>query len=298
MKKRIWIVSIFVLSALMLGNIVLSVSAHPGRTDSNGGHYNRSTGEYHYHHGYSAHDHYDMDGDGDIDCPYDFRDRTTSNNSGSKPSYGSNFTTTPATTLPIEPITHTEEVKKVPTWVYCVFGAMLFAILSMASSIKQKNNDLESAANAHRLELRTMKEKYEENLIARRATDVELAQSKEEIRKAKENRSALYTEIGINKKELEKLKNARRMIESAPSNVMFSDSNKPIYWKPSIDKPFGDYTVYINRTSHIYHIDRYCASYYADKAHIFDVINHSRPCKKCAQGAFDFTKAPDWYIPL
>ena len=23
--------------------------AHPGRTDSNGGHYNRKTGEYHYH---------------------------------------------------------------------------------------------------------------------------------------------------------------------------------------------------------------------------------------------------------
>ena len=28
--------------------------AHPGRTDSNGGHYDRSTGEYHYHNdGYS-----------------------------------------------------------------------------------------------------------------------------------------------------------------------------------------------------------------------------------------------------
>lgn len=29
----------------------LSVNAHPGRTDSNGGHYDRSTGEYHYHDG-------------------------------------------------------------------------------------------------------------------------------------------------------------------------------------------------------------------------------------------------------
>lgn len=29
---------------------VFSISfAHPGRTDSNGGHYDRSTGEYHYH---------------------------------------------------------------------------------------------------------------------------------------------------------------------------------------------------------------------------------------------------------
>ena len=44
--------------------------AHGGRTDSNGGHYNRSTGEYHYHHGYPAHDH-----PGGV-CPYDYDDQT------------------------------------------------------------------------------------------------------------------------------------------------------------------------------------------------------------------------------
>lgn len=31
--------------------------AHSGRTDSQGGHYNRRTGEYHFHHGYPAHQH-------------------------------------------------------------------------------------------------------------------------------------------------------------------------------------------------------------------------------------------------
>ncbi len=50
--------------------------AHSGKTDANGGHYDRSTGEYHYHHGYPAHQHYDMDGDGVADCPYDFDDKT------------------------------------------------------------------------------------------------------------------------------------------------------------------------------------------------------------------------------
>lgn len=35
----------------------LTVFAHSGGTDSAGGHYNRSTGEYHYHHGYPAHQH-------------------------------------------------------------------------------------------------------------------------------------------------------------------------------------------------------------------------------------------------
>lgn len=47
--------------------------AHSGGTDSSGGHYDSSNGEYHYHHGYSAHDHYDMDGDGDDDCPKTFK---------------------------------------------------------------------------------------------------------------------------------------------------------------------------------------------------------------------------------
>ena len=72
--------------ALCLSMLTLAVAAHPGKTDSNGGHYNHSSGEYHYHHGYPAHDHYDMDGDGDIDCPYEFDDKT---NHDYKPS-GSN----------------------------------------------------------------------------------------------------------------------------------------------------------------------------------------------------------------
>ncbi len=46
--------------------------AHPGRTDSNGGHYDRSTGEYHFHHGYSAHLHPNGE------CPYDLNNNTYS----------------------------------------------------------------------------------------------------------------------------------------------------------------------------------------------------------------------------
>lgn len=50
--------------------ILLPVYAHPGRTDSNGGHVDKSTGEYHYHHSYPAHQHTDINGDGIPDCPY------------------------------------------------------------------------------------------------------------------------------------------------------------------------------------------------------------------------------------
>ena len=66
---------LFVALALCLSLSVVA-SAHPGRTDSDGGHTDHSTGEYHYHHGYPAHQHRDLDGDGDLDCPYSFDDKT------------------------------------------------------------------------------------------------------------------------------------------------------------------------------------------------------------------------------
>lgn len=64
-------IALLLVAFALTGALVIGVLAHSGDTDANGGHYNRSTGEYHYHHGYSAHSHYDMDGDGDIDCPYE-----------------------------------------------------------------------------------------------------------------------------------------------------------------------------------------------------------------------------------
>lgn len=82
--KKLFIILLIVLVFLLLLNFF--VSAHSGKTDSNGGHYDHSTGEYHYHHGYPAHDHYDMDGDGRKDCPYKFNNKTNSG-SGSSGKY-------------------------------------------------------------------------------------------------------------------------------------------------------------------------------------------------------------------
>lgn len=90
----------FLLAFLLL--LSPAVLAHSGRTDANGGHYDRSTGEYHYHHGYPAHKHYDMDGDGVVDCPYNFDDQTGRNSggssSGSKKSSGQSTYAAPAPT--------------------------------------------------------------------------------------------------------------------------------------------------------------------------------------------------------
>lgn len=90
MKKRI---QIFVLVALLLLiSLPVISNAHPGRTDSKGGHTDHSTGEYHYHHGYSEHDHTDTNGDGILECPYDNKDKTSTNssNNSSNNSYNKN----------------------------------------------------------------------------------------------------------------------------------------------------------------------------------------------------------------
>ena len=78
MKKQIVLIVALVLS------LSATAIAHPGRTDSEGGHHVGGTSEYHYHHGYEAHQH-----TGGI-CPYDFDDKTGedsgSSSSGSSPS--------------------------------------------------------------------------------------------------------------------------------------------------------------------------------------------------------------------
>ena len=70
MKNLFKAVILFSFAALCLCTFA---SAHSGRTDEAGGHYDRSTGEYHYHHGKPAHQHPNGI------CPYDYDDRTKPN---------------------------------------------------------------------------------------------------------------------------------------------------------------------------------------------------------------------------
>nr|DAW38655.1 MAG TPA: putative peptidoglycan binding domain protein [Caudoviricetes sp.] len=65
MKNKLF--TLFILVSLL-------AFSHPGRTDANGGHYDRKNGTYHYHHGYPAHDHPNGV------CPYESPKSTKSNN--------------------------------------------------------------------------------------------------------------------------------------------------------------------------------------------------------------------------
>lgn len=64
------VLSVIAIAVVLLVSPV-SVSAHPGDTDLNGGHYDWETRDYHYHHGHPAH--YHTDGV----CPYGDYDQYT-----------------------------------------------------------------------------------------------------------------------------------------------------------------------------------------------------------------------------
>lgn len=76
---------------LIVTSLATPVSAHSGRTDSNGGHRVSATGEYHYHHGYSAHQHPNGV------CPYSSKSTVEANTSTKSNTSTAQTPLTPAT---------------------------------------------------------------------------------------------------------------------------------------------------------------------------------------------------------
>lgn len=143
---------------------VPSAASHPGRTDSSGGHYDKSTGEYHYHHGYEAHQHYDMDGDGIPDCPYDYEDRTNHNSISSGNS--SVYSSITSETKPPEYFTIVKEkvlpVYKIPIWVYISFGIVFIVFGIMVMIIRTLSRDIEEQKKHHDSQVLALQSKNDE----------------------------------------------------------------------------------------------------------------------------------------
>ncbi|MEE1046971.1 MAG: YHYH domain-containing protein [Clostridia bacterium] len=272
MKRFIKIICIVVLCILLSAIIV---SAHSGRTDSNGGHYNRSTGEYHYHHGYSAHEHYDMDGDGIKDCPYtyDTYDKKTNYNN----SEVVNNKTNNETSL---------------SWVYWLIGIMAVVVCVMFFVIRAKNKEIEE----HKIEIANSAKKLrnlEESM--KNQEQIYIATHKKEINNLTVQITSLEKQLNERNSELIQIQRKVQNMEKAPNGMAFAEDGMPIFWKKNADRPYGDYTVFYSSKSKIYHIDRYCAAVSSTKQHIFNVIGTGTPCKKCAEGFFDFTSVPEWF---
>ncbi len=123
-NKMICLLFVALMVAVLLSGTAL---AHSGGTDSEGGHYDSETGEYHYHHGWPAHSHEDTDGDGEPDCPYDFVDATEWHSSTEK--------STPTPTEEPRPTDNAERLsgfKTFLTWAAWISAAFLVLLMGFA----------------------------------------------------------------------------------------------------------------------------------------------------------------------
>lgn len=98
---------------LVVSLCTISCFAHPGRTDSNGGH--NSANGYHYHHGYPAHQH-----TGGV-CPYDFDDRTGWNSGTPSSGKSDNQADESMQSAPAEDV-------KEPTWFQKYWAILIFLV--------------------------------------------------------------------------------------------------------------------------------------------------------------------------
>lgn len=313
----------------LLLSSALCASAHTGRTDSNGGHTNHSTGEYHYHHGYPEHNHYDMDGDGDTDCPYDF-DNQTGINSGSNTAgnyYSSSRSgSTDNVITKTETIVQTvkEEIPYIPSWMYWIIGILAFVFLCSLVVIKWKNDDIRNwearytkATNEH--------DKTVAEITAANAAEIDrltqihaskVQDMKKNMDRINADNHALFTDLISQRKQFSLfLSIALRLLPAGqanrisyfrqelskgtlviPDDVYFLEDSTPVTGEISSNKPFGAFTVYVSQKGTCYHTDYYCSGYFSRTFHAYEVIERLRPCKKCAEGKF--TGIPDWYVKI
>ena len=251
---------------LLLSMFVLPVSAHSGRTDAQGGHYDRSTGEYHFHHGFPAHQHTNGV------CPYNFVDRT-GERSGTSGSSVSN----PADSRPGASAFTEEEDKQGSSFLIWVPLLLLTAVSAVC--IRKRRLKLERKRAERRRQM-------EEELRAAHEEKMRLEREEQERRAAQrrlETRQkylALYAGRTWNDLAHEC---------GMPDDTEIRSDGYP-HSKGSTCPEEDDYLVFCSRTGKKYHKTAACNQAARQIAHLTN-IPHLSPCAKCNPRALKLT----WY---
>ena len=167
-KRSFHFLLIVVLLLLLVFFAAVVVYAHPGRTDSNGGHYNHSTGEYHYHDGLYAGQSNGSTSQSNTHDSLDFEEYTFDfdkfDELDSYP-YSKAITATPTPSPTLAPKAENAKTP-VPTWIKWVIGILVALILSMILWIRTLKHEIRSLNQhsndskiRHERELTTLKEK-------------------------------------------------------------------------------------------------------------------------------------------
>ena len=320
--KKIKYAFIITISFIIAFVLPLVAYAHPGKTDSSGGHIDNSTGEYHYHHGYPAHSHYDMDCDGDIDCPYDFDDQTGTNSGGpasdnaSSTRFSSSYTDNAEVRTKTVTKTVTKEVPYIPTWIYWVMGILGVVCIILMVNIHWKNDELRgwetryrSVNNDHEKKVSEIKQtcsaKIEQNKKIHEQDLIEyksqLSQCRTSIAELSEENASLKNKYLLTVNALGKSQGDSSIVHTIeglefPKGVYLINGTTPVKGRILDRKPYGEYTVYVAERGKCYHADCYCGSGLYNAKHIFEVLEKKVPCRKCVYSPPK--EIPEWYKKL
>lgn len=255
------------LSVILVFNLpVIIVLAHPGSLDGNGGHYDRSTGEYHYHHGYPPHQHPNGE------CPYDFDDQTnTDSGTGKSLNQTINSTIESATNTRVDTmnsevkIQTTEQKDNSDTWFQIgssiiLGGGTVYVIFKGIADDKKSRN--EKAALTAQKQFERQKQ------------------------------------IALNNAKFQKEYNYYFNLYAFYDPIHFVTKPKNAYirdWLPvtSGRGTYGKYTVYITQTGTKYHTNKNCVNAKMIRKNAIHVIRSYAPCLKCVKEPIP---SLDWYI--
>lgn len=323
----------FLLLIIAVFVLTVPVFAHPGDTDSTGGHYDRSTGEYHYHHGYEAHQHTDLDGDGDRDCPYDFADKTGQNSGTSSNRALSSSTETESdyrrgyeagknagyddgfddgkTFGQTAAEKRGYEKGRSDGYSSGYSDARLLGIAGVVVSalicwllLRWKNRELSDLRSSHARKVRSRDKLLQERDLAIDALQKRLADAEAEHRAQIERLS----EASPDPEQAERLLAQSRLMDyirrhdplgrakiAFPPELRITDDGR-LYWGDlAPDKPHGDATVYVTPYGgQCWHCRRGCSGS-TQPMFVFEAMRKHRPCGRCVPAPYRTMQVPEWY---
>lgn len=272
----------------------VTVSAHSGNTDAQGGHYDHSTGEYHYHHGFPAHYHVDLDGDGDIDCPYDFVDNTSSNSgtrssniSGYNSGYDDGWDDGYEEGYDDGVDDGYEEGED-----YGYDNGYEDGKSAMKSTIVNERKDASKSAYILSAIIGIPVVFFATSFLVGKARnrieqqlESQIAKLRQELRQER-NKNSLKA-AGINPE----------LLRNIPSGVTLTTRCIPVKGTASKDMPYGDYTIYTAKGGKKYHTKYRCCNA-TTPMHFFDLPETLEPCKNCVPTDMYPQPLPNWYLRL
>lgn len=248
--------------------------AHPGRTDGKGGHYNRSTGEYHYHHGMSEHQH-----PGGV-CPYSISKSPTSTS------------TTNTTQNNSSNIDYTSEGFRMNFFILVPVSIVAIYILRLKfriHNLNDKNTLLDNELRTANQDLQTKKDYITELKKSNDELSISLKEKQQETAILEHKIKVLRDSPDIS--PILTYQEAL-LIAKVPNGVTFDEDGLPHYYSNFTVE--SNMHVYITGSGKKYHRIRGCSRAYTPM-HLFTAAAHFSPCEKCIpRSAWDY-KIPAWY---